>query len=319
METALNNGEQVILFKNRRGYSPYLECEECGWIPGCKHCDVSLTYHRKSGQLVCHYCGYSGKVAIVCPSCKSQHIATRGFGTEKVEDEIPLFLPNARVRRMDLDSTRSRNALEHIISAFENREIDVLIGTQMVSKGLDFDNVSVVGILDADNMLNFPDFRAFERSFQLMAQVSGRAGRKKKQGMVIIQTSRPEHPVIKFVLENDYRELFRTLLRERKEFLYPPYFRLVKVILKHRKKELLEDAAYSLKSELEKTFSYRILGPQDPLVGRVQNYYLKHILIKIEKEKSLARSKEIIRNITAKVLQSNRYRAVQVHFDVDFM
>ena len=317
MDEALKSDEQIILFQNRRGFSPYMQCEQCGWIPECKHCDVSLTYHRRSNNLICHYCGYSVSVPQTCPACESQQIATRGFGTEKVEDEIPLFLPDARVKRMDLDSTRSRNAYENIIASFENHEIDILVGTQMVSKGLDFDNVSVVGILNADNMLNFPDFRAFERSYQLMAQVSGRAGRKKKQGRVIIQTSQPNHSIIKNVLENDFYGMYQSQLRERKEFMYPPYYRLVKILLKHRNREVLNDASELLKKELQKMFGYRVLGPQDPLIGRVQNYHLKHVIIKIEKEKSPSKSKELIRKITTKVQSSEKFRSLQVHYDVD--
>ncbi|MBS3768930.1 MAG: primosomal protein N' [Bacteroidales bacterium] len=317
MDEALKNNEQIILFQNRRGFSPYMQCEQCGWIPECKHCDVSLTYHRRSNNLICHYCGYSVSVPQTCPACESQQIATRGFGTEKVEDEIPLFLPDARVKRMDLDSTRSRNAYENIIASFENHEIDILVGTQMVSKGLDFDNVSVVGILNADNMLNFPDFRAFERSYHLMAQVSGRAGRKKKQGRVIIQTSQPNHSIIKNVLENDFYGMYQSQLRERKEFMYPPYYRLVKILLKHRNREVLNDASELLKKELQKMFGYRVLGPQDPLIGRVQNYHLKHVIIKIEKEKSPSKSKELIRKITTKVQSSEKFKSLQVHYDVD--
>ncbi|MEF8843928.1 MAG: primosomal protein N' [Bacteroidales bacterium] len=317
MDEALKNNEQIILFQNRRGFSPYMQCEQCGWIPECKHCDVSLTYHRRSNNLICHYCGYSVSVPQTCPACESQQIATRGFGTEKVEDEIPLFLPDARVKRMDLDSTRSRNAYENIIASFENHEIDILVGTQMVSKGLDFDNVSVVGILNADNMLNFPDFRAFERSYHLMAQVSGRAGRKKKQGRVVIQTSQPNHSIIKNVLENDFYGMYQSQLRERKEFMYPPYYRLVKILLKHRNREVLNDASELLKKELQKMFGYRVLGPQDPLIGRVQNYHLKHVIIKIEKEKSPSKSKELIRKITTKVQSSEKFKSLQVHYDVD--
>ena len=317
IKEALNNREQIILFQNRRGFSPYMQCEQCGWIPECKHCDVSLTYHRHSNNLICHYCGYSAWIPQTCPACGSHQIVTRGFGTEKVEDEIPLFLPEARVKRMDLDSTRSRNAYENIISSFENHEIDILVGTQMVSKGLDFDNVSVVGILNADNMLNFPDFRAFERSYQLMAQVSGRAGRKKKQGKVIIQTSQPGHSIIRNVLDNDFYSMYQSQLRERKEFMYPPYYRLVKILLKHRHREVLNEASEQLKKELQKTFGYRVLGPQDPLIGRVQNYHLKHVIIKIEKEKSPSKSKEIIRKITTKVQASEKFKSLQVHYDVD--
>ena len=294
-----------------------MECEQCGWIPGCKYCDVSLTYHRQQKHLICHYCGYFIKVPQTCPACGSQQIATRGFGTEKVEDEIPMFLPDARIKRMDLDSTRSRNAYETLINDFENHEIDILVGTQMVSKGLDFDNVSIVGILNADNMLNFPDFRAFERSYQLMAQVSGRAGRKKQQGRVIIQTSQPGHAVIKNVLENDFYGMYQNQLRERKEFMYPPFYRLIKILLKHKDHAVLEESSRLLKNELKFIFGYRVLGPQNPLIGRVQNYFLKHLIIKIEKEKSLSKSKEMIRGLTWKVQNNQKFKSLQVHFDVD--
>ena len=317
MRKALSKGEQIILFQNRRGFSPYMECEQCGWIPGCKYCDVSLTYHRQQKHLICHYCGYFIKVPQTCPACGSQQIATRGFGTEKVEDEIPMFLPDARIKRMDLDSTRSRNAYETLINDFENHEIDILVGTQMVSKGLDFDNVSIVGILNADNMLNFPDFRAFERSYQLMAQVSGRAGRKKQQGRVIIQTSQPGHAVIKNVLENDFYGMYQNQLRERKEFMYPPFYRLIKILLKHKDHAVLEESSRLLKNELKFIFGYRVLGPQNPLIGRVQNYFLKHLIIKIEKEKSLSKSKEMIRGLTWKVQNNQKFKSLQVHFDVD--
>jgi primosomal protein N' (replication factor Y) len=317
MKDALENQEQVILFQNRRGFAPFLECELCGWIPECKHCDVSLTYHKKNNKLICHYCGYQQNIPKVCPSCGSNKIITRGFGTEKVEDELEILFPDAKIKRMDLDTTRSRNAYEKIIHAFEAGDIDVLVGTQMVSKGLDFDNVNVVGILNADNMLNFPDFRAFERSYQLMAQVSGRAGRKNKRGTVVIQTSKPSHPIIKNVIDNDYTGMYQSQLAERKEFMYPPFYKLIRIILKHKKTDKLNHAANYLSKELQKTFGYRVLGPQDPIVGRIQNYYLKHIIIKIEREKSLRKSKEVIRSITQNVINQPDNKALQVNFDVD--
>lgn len=317
IQEALNNKEQVILFQNRRGFAPYMECADCNWIPECKHCDVSLTYHRKSKNLVCHYCGYSQRIPDTCPSCGSHDILTRGFGTEKVEDEIQIYFPDARIKRMDLDSTRSRNAYEKIIHAFEDQEIDILVGTQMVTKGLDFDHVSVVGVLNADNLLNFPDFRAFERSYQLMAQVSGRAGRKKKRGKVIIQTSQVSHPIIKNVLNNDYYEMYRSQLQERKEFMYPPYYKMIRVLLKHKKPGVLDDAANMLMRELKATFGYRVLGPQDPLVGRIQNYHLKHVILKIEREKSLSRAKDIVRQKTDHLKKNPSFKTLQIHFDVD--
>ncbi|MFP4448708.1 MAG: primosomal protein N' [Bacteroidales bacterium] len=317
MQSAFDQDEQVILFQNRRGFAPFLECELCGWIPECKNCDVSLTYHKKFNHLVCHYCGYHQKIPQVCPSCGSNKIITRGFGTEKIEDEISILFPDRKIKRMDLDTTRSRNAYENIIQSFAAGNIDILVGTQMVSKGLDFDNVSVVGILNADNMLNFPDFRAFERSYQLMAQVSGRAGRKKKQGKVIIQTSKPSHPIIKNVIENDYTAMYQSQLEERKQFLYPPYYKIIKVLLKHKRPDKLESASNKLARELKTIFGYRVLGPQSPLVGRVQNHYLKHILIKIEKEKSLSASKKLIREAAAKISNQQDFKTLSIHFDVD--
>ena len=317
MQEALNKQEQIILFQNRRGFAPYMECEDCNWIPECKHCDVSLTYHRKSKNLVCHYCGFSQPIPQTCPSCGSHNIMTRGFGTEKVEDEIQIFFPNARIKRMDLDSTRARNAYEKIIHAFEDQEIDILVGTQMVTKGLDFDNVSVVGVLNADNLLNFPDFRAFERSYQLMAQVSGRAGRKKKQGRVIIQTSQVYHPIIKNVIHNGYYDMYQSQLQERKEFMYPPYYRMIRILLKHKKSDVLGDAARMLMQELQKVFGYRVLGPQDPIVGRIQNYHLKHVILKIEKEKSLTQAKDIILKKTDHLKRNASFKTLQIHFDVD--
>jgi primosomal protein N' (replication factor Y) len=317
MQDALNKQEQIILFQNRRGFAPYMECEDCNWIPECKHCDVSLTYHRKSKNLVCHYCGFTQPIPETCPSCGSHRVLTRGFGTEKVEDEIQVFFPGARIKRMDLDSTRARHAYEKIIHAFEDQEIDILVGTQMVTKGLDFDNVSVVGVLNADNLLNFPDFRAFERSYQLMAQVSGRAGRKKKQGRVIIQTSQVYHPIIRNVIDNGYYDMYQSQLQERKEFMYPPYYRMIRILLKHKKPDVLGDAARMLMKDLQKVFGYRVLGPQDPIVGRIQNYYLKHVILKIEKEKSLTQAKEIILNKTGHLKRNASFKTLQIHFDVD--
>jgi len=319
INNALNHQEQVILFQNRRGFSPYIECETCGWIPECKFCDVSLTYHRKHNRLVCHYCGYNIKLPEQCPSCQGNNLVTRGFGTEKIEEEIELFIPDVRIKRMDLDTTRKRNAYEKIIESFEKHEIDILIGTQMVSKGLDFDNVSVVGILNADNLINFPDFRAHERSYQLMAQVSGRSGRKKKQGTVIIQTSQPNHEILKNVLNNDFSKMFQNQLNERKQFMYPPFYRMIKILLKHKDQNKLDMASNLLAKELKRIFAYRVLGPQRPLVGRVQSYHIKHILIKIEKEKSLTKTKELIIRETNKLKMHENLRSLQVNYDVDPM
>ena len=319
IETALNNKEQVILFQNRRGFSPYLECETCGWVPHCKHCDVSLTYHKQHNQLICHYCGYTINNPHACEACGSASLQTRGFGTEKIEDEIALFFPDAAVARMDLDSTRTRKSYEKIIHEFETGKINILIGTQMVSKGLDFNHVRVVGILNADNMLNFPDFRAYERSYQLMAQVSGRAGRKYEQGKVIIQTSDPGNPIIKNVTENNYEEMYSGQLAERKEFSYPPFVRLMQVTVKHKKQTVVEQAAEALSRELRITLGKRVIGPEYPLVNRIQNWYLKSILLKLEKEKSILAFREHILNAILKVKSTDKFRSVQIVIDVDPM
>lgn len=294
IETALQKEEQVILFQNRRGFAPYLQCGTCGWIPKCKNCDVSLTYHKNLGALVCHYCGHTQTMPGNCPDCQSTEIKTRGFGTEKIEEELSILYPEARIARMDMDSTRGKKAYERLIYQFESKQIDILVGTQMVTKGLDFDHVSVVGILNADQLLNYPDFRSFERSYQLIAQVSGRAGRKNKQGKVIIQTTQPEHPVLLDVVANDFTRLFNTQMNERKMFRYPPYYRLTKVVVKHRNRDRLNMAATQLAIRLRKTFGFNILGPEYPLVGRIQSWYQKEIWIKLERDQKLGQSKKLI-------------------------
>jgi primosomal protein N' (replication factor Y) len=290
---ALKNHEQVILFQNRRGFSLFLECEQCGYVPRCKHCDVSLTYHKLGNRLTCHYCGFGIPVPAQCPDCHSPALKMQGFGTEKVEEEIAMFFPEARVARMDLDTMRNRKAYEQLITRFELGESDILVGTQMVSKGLDFERVRLVGIINADTMLNYPDFRAHERSFQLMAQVSGRAGRKNKRGRVIIQTADHTHPVITQVVHHDYLSLFRTQLEERQRFRYPPYCRHVEITLKHRDREVLDKAADFLAKSLKGSPGEQILGPEYPLIGRIQNYYLKSLLIKAGKASLPALKKRI--------------------------
>lgn len=294
IETALQKEEQVILFQNRRGFAPYLQCGTCGWIPKCKNCDVSLTYHKNLGALVCHYCGHTQTMPGDCPECHSPEIKTRGFGTEKIEEELSILFPEARIARMDMDSTRAKKAYERLIYEFESKQIDILVGTQMVTKGLDFDHVSIVGILNADQLLNYPDFRSFERSYQLIAQVSGRAGRKNKQGKVIIQTSQPEHPVLLDVVANDFTRLFNTQMNERKMFRYPPYFRLAKIVVKHKNRDRLNMAANQLAIRLRKTFGFNILGPEYPLVGRIQSWYQKEIWVKLERDQKLGQSKKFI-------------------------
>lgn len=316
IEEALKNGEQVILFQNRRGFSLFLECGECGDIPRCRHCDVSLTYHKKGNRLYCHYCGYSTPVPSVCPACNQGSHKMRGFGTEKIEEEIALFFPQARIERMDLDATRSRKAYEKLIARFEMKESDILVGTQMVSKGLDFDNVKLVGIMNADTLLNYPDFRAYERSYQLMSQVSGRAGRKNGRGIVIIQTASQNHPVISQVVENDYQAMYADQLEERKRFGYPPFSRLVKIILKHRVQDTLDQAANYLAQQIRNTVKETVMGPEYPLVSRIQNLYLKALLVKIERG-NLSAVKNQILSCALEMNGKQEFRAVQCTLDVD--
>jgi len=317
---ALQNKEQVILFQNRRGYAPYIECKACAYVPYCKNCDVSLTVHKVFNTLTCHYCGYTEAIPNICPACGTPGtLATKGFGTEKIEDEIKLIFPEARVSRMDLDTTRSKKSYEKIITDFEQQKVDILIGTQMVSKGLDFERVSLVGILNADNMLNFPDFRAHERAYQLMAQVSGRAGRKNKRGTVVLQTSSPEHVVIGQVIRNDYKAMFTTQCEERKLFKYPPYFRMIQIVLRHRDPKVLNQAANKMATDLRAVFGARILGPNVPSVSRIQNMYIKHILLKFEVEASADRAKELLRQIADQVIAQPQFKALWVNLDVDPM
>ncbi len=319
MNTSLENKEQIILFQNRRGYSPYLECKSCGWVPHCPNCSVSLTYHRYNNQLVCHYCAHSIQPPNNCDHCSSSEIEDRGFGTEKIEDELQSFFPDARIGRMDLDTTRKKMAYEKLIYKFENHELDILVGTQMVSKGLDFDNVSLVGVLNADSMLNYPDYRAYERSFQMMAQVSGRAGRKKKRGKVLIQTYTPEHPIIKNVIENDYVSMYSSQLSERQEFIYPPYYRLINICLKDKNQTKLDQAANVLAKSLRKVFGARIFGPQSPVINRIQNYYIINILLKIEKKSSPAKAKWILNQHANHLKSMEQFKSIQINFDVDPM
>jgi primosomal protein N' (replication factor Y) len=316
---ALHNKHQVILFQNRRGFSLRLECSQCSWSPVCKNCDVTLTYHKQLGKLKCHYCGYSTAVPGRCDDCGSTHLKLKGFGTEKVEEELQVLFPDARIDRMDLDTTRSKHAFRRIFDDFENGKTDILTGTQMVTKGLDFDNVHVVGVLNADNMLSYPDFRAHERSFQLMAQVSGRAGRKNKQGKVIIQTWKPSHPVIKDVLRNDYQNMFNREMAERRKFRYPPFYRLIKINMKHKENGLLEEASATLGRELRAVFGNMVFGPEYPMVSRVRNLYINQIMLK----NPAANNQKVFKDHLVKVLekfgQYTKYRSVIIHLDVDPM
>lgn len=314
---ALGNNEQIILFQNRRGYAPYIECKGCAYVPKCKNCDVSLTVHKVFNTLTCHYCGYTEPIPTICPVCKTPNLITKGFGTEKIEDEIRQIFPDARVSRMDLDTTRSKKSYEKLITDFENHKVDILIGTQMVTKGLDFEHVSLVGILNADNMLNFPDFRAHERAYQLMAQVSGRAGRKNKRGLVVLQTSQPEHTVIGQVIRNDYAAMYKLQTEERKQFKYPPYFRMIQVTLRHKDVHVLQQAAFTLTGQLRAIFGSRVLGPIDPIVSRIQNLFIKQIILKIENEASPAKAKEMLQHASDELLTQSRFKAVRIGLDVD--
>lgn len=317
MDRALSRNEQIILFQNRRGFSPYIECPECGWIPVCKQCAVNLTYHKSMNRLVCHYCGYSTEVVAKCESCGSHGLATKGFGTEKIEDEIKIIFPDARIGRMDHDTTKSRNSFNRIIKAFEDRRIDILIGTQMISKGLDFENLTVVGILNADNLLNHADFRAHERGFQLMEQVSGRAGRRMTQGSVVIQTADPANKIIRMVLRHDYKEMYRMQAKEREAFNYPPFCRMIKINLKHKDRAALNSFSDILGNELRGYFGNRILGPEFSVISRIQMWYIKTIIIKIEKERPLAKAKTIIAEATDRLEKLKGAGGLRIAIDVD--
>ena len=317
VDDALGHNEQVILFQNRRGYSPYIECPECGWIPVCVQCAVNLTYHKGINKLVCHYCGYNTPVPSKCSSCGSTGLATRGFGTEKIEDEIKIVFPAAVTGRMDQDTTRNKNSFSKIIKAFEEHRIDILIGTQMISKGLDFENLTVVGILNADNMMNYPDFRAHERSFQLMEQVSGRAGRRKKLGKVVIQTSDPSNKIIRLVLRHDYEGLYKLQAEERRVFSYPPFCRMIRITVKHKERVLLNHYTGLLGDDLKKAFGKRVLGPEFPVISQVQLWFIKTLLIKIEKEKPLAKAKAMILESIAKLEKMKGAGALKIAIDVD--
>lgn len=314
---ALQRGEQAILFQNRRGFAPMIECRTCGWVPHCPNCDVSLTYHKSMNVLTCHYCGYTERVPEQCPNCESKDIKGRGYGTEKIEDEIMEVFPDARIARMDLDTTRTKNAYERLINDFSAGKTNLLIGTQMVSKGLDFDHVSVVGILDADNMLNYPDFRAYEHAFTMMAQVSGRAGRKGKQGLVILQTRNPELPVIQQVVNNSYTAFYKSQLEERTAFHYPPFFHLIYIYIKHRNNDIVESASMELGSRIREIFGNRVLGPDKPTVARVKTLHIRKIMLKLENGIDYKLAKQYLRSIRDTMMKEKRYGALTIYFDVD--
>ena len=317
MRTALRNKKQVLLFQNRRGFAPMVECKVCGWVPKCNNCDVSLTYHRSMNLLTCHYCGYTYPVPKQCPNCESTELLGRGYGTEKIEDRVRELFPEARIARMDLDTTRSAGAYGRIIDDFSCGRTDILIGTQMITKGLDFSGVTVVGILNADTMLNYPDFRAYEQAFQMLSQVSGRAGRRDERGLVILQTKSADLPVIQQVVAGDFKTFARDLLEERSMFRYPPFYHLVYVYLRHRNEQLVDSAAIEMASRLRQAFADRVLGPDKPAVARVKTESIRKIVIKLEQGINLPLARQCMAEARTQLLQDKRYAAMTVFFDVD--
>ena len=314
---ALERGEQAILFQNRRGFAPMIECRQCGWVPHCQHCDVSLTLHRQMNQLTCHYCGFTYRVPTECPCCGSTDLRTKGYGTEKIEEQVSEVFPEARVARMDLDTTRTRNAYERIITDFSAGRTNILIGTQMISKGLDFDKVSVVGILNADTMLNYPDFRAYEHAFMMMAQVSGRAGRKGKRGLVILQTKNKDLPVIQQVVRNDFISLYKDIIAERQAFHYPPYYHLIYVFLKHTHDDVVNTAGIEMGSRLRQWFGGRVLGPDKPAVAKVKSQNIRKLVLKLENGIDMKRVREYLLLAQSQILADKRYASLQIYYDVD--
>lgn len=317
MRDALGRQEQVILFQNRRGFAPMIECRECGWVPKCPNCDVSLTYHKTTGLLTCHYCGFTQRVPTVCPNCGSTELQGRGYGTEKIEDQIRDLFPDVRVARMDLDTTRTRNAYSRIIDDFSRGKTNVLVGTQMISKGLDFDRVSLVGILDADTMLNYPDFRAYEHAFMMMSQVAGRAGRKGRRGLVILQTKNTALPVIRQVVGNDYEGFYQDMIAERRAFNYPPFCHLVYVYLKHSRAEVADTAGIELGGRLRQWFGQRVLGPDKPGVARVKSLHIRKLVIKFENGIDIRLARQYLRLAQQQMMQSKQYSTLQIYYDVD--
>ncbi len=317
MKEALEQKQQIILFQNRRGFSLRLECQSCGWVPECKSCDVSLVYHKGRGHLRCHYCGYTKTIPDRCPNCNGTSLKMMGFGTEKVEEELQIIFPDAVFARMDLDTTRNKNSYYSIISDFEEGKTDILVGTQMVTKGLDFDNVGLVGVLNADSMINYPDFRSFERSYQMLAQVSGRAGRKKKRGKVVIQSRKPYHAVLRYVMENRYNDMLQSQLQERQRFHYPPYFRLILITVRHKDQEVTQAAAYEFGQMLRTRLGDRLLGPEYPLVGRVRNQYRMQLMVKMEHGISFKAVKKYILECTGNFKLNSENKAAQIIFEVD--
>ena len=317
MRETLERGEQVILFQNRRGFAPMVECRQCGWVPRCQHCDVTLTLHRQLNQLTCHYCGYTYQVPAACPCCGSTDLRAKGYGTEKIEEQVRDVFPEAHIARMDLDTTRTRNAYERIINDFSAGRTNILIGTQMISKGLDFDRVALVGIVNADSMLNYPDFRAYEHAFMMMAQVSGRAGRKGKRGLVILQTRQKDVPVIGHVVRNDYTAFYKDVIAERQAFRYPPYYRLIYVFLRHRDEATVQTAADELGARLRQWFGGRLLGPDRPAVAKVKSQNIRKLVLKLENGIDMKRVREYLLLAQSQMLADKRYASLQVYYDAD--
>lgn len=318
IERALANGQQVILFQNRRGHTPVLQCGTCGFIAKCIHCDVSLTYHRSSGKLHCHYCGFSEDPIQVCPACGSTHIESKGYGTERIEEELELLLPDARIGRLDLDSTRGKHGFDRVLNDFDEHRYDLLVGTQMVAKGLDFGNVSVIGIINADGLINYPDFRAYERAYALLAQVSGRAGRRSDRGKVIIQSYSPNHRILRQVMDNDYEAMFTAEINERRHYAYPPFYRLFRIDVKHPEQQAVHDAAKRLATALREGLAHRVYGPEVPLVSRVRNLYIYSILLKVERVGiSITKVKELVKDTLQRFAADKANKGVRVQVDVD--
>lgn len=314
----LERKEQVILFQNRRGHTPFVQCNTCGWVAKCVNCDVSLTYHKSTNHLHCHYCGHTEPPVQICPACGMPHIESKGFGTERVEEELELLLPQARIGRLDLDSTKGKYGFEEIITAFDEHEFDILIGTQMVAKGLDFGRVSLIGIINADAMINFPDFRAYERAFSLFSQVAGRAGRREHKGKVIIQTHTPHHRVLEQVIQHDYEGMFMTEIKERKNYLYPPFYRIIKLDVRHTEMQNASEAANRLANLLRTQLGNRVLGPEPPLISRIRNHFIQTVTLKIERNNvSINRVKELISQAMTQFGMEKQYKGVRISIDVD--
>lgn len=317
MRTALEAGEQIILFQNRRGFAPQVQCHICGWVPRCPHCDVPLTLHKRSGRMTCHYCGYTTEIPQQCPACENPDLRGHGYGTERIEDELQRLFPHAHIARMDLDTTRTRTAYEQILEDFATGKTNILVGTQMVTKGLDFEHVSIVGILSADTMLNQPDFRAYERAFQMMSQVAGRAGRRHQRGRVLLQTMEPQLPIIHQVVTNDFHTMYQELMAERREFSYPPFTHFVMMYFKHRSADIIEALSRDAALRLRAVFGSRLLGPDEPPIARIGGMHIRRLIIKMEPTLSLSKARQFLIQTRADLLAEHFYGSANIYFDVD--